>query len=112
MDFKGYSQSTDHSIIIAGPTASGKSHLIDKLKPVIAKARIMHREEAEALKLVPKNAIVHWPAAEKFPKDLDLSNVGLVILINKPWQDYCNNVESRKHWSQYSRSGLRTNYET
>lgn len=110
MYFQGCAHQTDRSIIIAGPTASGKSFLIDELKPFISKRRIVHREETEKRNFVPKNSIVHWPAAEKFPKNVDFKNVGVVIMLNKTWDDYCANVEARKHRTQYSQLGLETTY--
>lgn len=96
---------TDKSILVAGPTASGKSYLITRLEEFI-QAPMVHREVVEEAKLAPANSIIHWPIAEKFPHDIDLSNVGSVLIVGQHWESYCNNVDARKHGCQYSRLGL------
>lgn len=101
---------TDRSIIISGPSASGKSFLIERLRCIITKAPLVHREVAESEKAIPASSLIHWPAAEKFPKNMDFSKAGIVVMLGKDWDAYCKNVESRKHQTQYSRLGLQTTY--
>lgn len=102
---------TNKSIIVAGPTASGKTYLIEKLRQYIKKSPLVQREAAEAMKIIPASSFIHWPAAEKFPTTMDFSNAGVVVWLGKDWQTYCDNVYSRKHRMQYSVRGLGDTYK-
>jgi hypothetical protein len=108
---KNQSYKTKRSIIVSGPTASGKSFLINRLTPVVTKAMMVHREVAEAEKSIPASSIIHWPAAEKMPpQEMSYANAGVVLLLGKDWDTYCENVNARDHRTQYSRIGLEDIY--
>lgn len=106
---------TDKSIIVAGIRATGKSHLIkllQKYSTVKVKRRrrppsIVHREVTENSG-IPPESLIHWPIAEKHAgaDGLSYENVGVVILLNKRWEDYCYNVNKRGQTTQYSVTGF------
>lgn len=104
--YQNESFKNDRSIIVAGPRASGKSHLIDSLAKYVTAFRMVHRPDLEKNGQAAANSIIHWPIAEKFPA-VSLSNVGLVLFLQKNWADYCANVNKRNHLTQYSEIGLR-----
>lgn len=105
---------TNKSVIVAGVTASGKTHLIDRLKGCVHRSKkikgplLVQREEVEAKNECPPESLIHWPIAEKDEAlgNTSFDNAGVVILLEKNWEDYCYNVNSRNHPKQYSRVGL------
>ena len=96
----------DKSVIVAGVAGSGKSYLIDKLRKR-SKVPLVHREVTEK-NGIPTESIIHWPIAEKDQGILKMSfeNAALVIMMDKPWEEYSQNIHKRKHRVQYTRSGL------
>lgn len=94
------------SIVIAGTVASGKTHFIKKMKKHhFNAAPEIDRSVVELSKVAPADKIIHWPIAEKM-QDIDMQNVGAVILLAKNWDDYCGNIVKRGHLLQYSKLGL------
>jgi hypothetical protein len=93
------------SIVVAGTVASGKTHFIKRLKKHITMAQDIDRSSVEMSKIAPADTIIHWPIAEKM-NDINMENVGAVIILEKNWEDYSNNMVKRGKLLQYSKLGL------
>lgn len=101
---------TSKSVIVAGTVASGKTHFISRLRECVSDAKEVDRSVVEAQKVAPPGSIIHWPIAEKV-NDPDLSNVGAVVMLDKNWEDYSDNIVRRGRTIQYSKKGLEGVYQ-